>query len=375
MSSLSAALPTGLTDAERTDHWLRVTTAWAWRFVASSAIMAAWLATVLFALAYVLPQDGRLDNGVVSTEKGIYGDFAVQKLLGVITALYYLCMLPLMLLPLKDDERFTWFLYTAFGWMACLLGSVGLLWNLEILEMKSLPLTIGWRLLALVLAAVFVVSMGATFAIRTDGRRRLTCLVILLVGWLIIQGGSLAYLNYLDAEARAADFSNVKTALIMASLLYVALGISTTLPETPQMRRELSGFLILVWCFLLASILCYQMLTGAVRLVADEEVSQARAPGSWLVGLLGSPAQATSSGLVEFGCIVATLFVAPVVGWLGMPWTKGRRLAWGLCLFLAAAFVFWASCAFPFHNNHNLISHLYENYDGQHLLQVEFFLE
>ena len=75
------------------------------------------------------------------------------------------------------------------------------------------------------------------------------------------------------------------------------------------------------------------------------------------------------AGWEMFLCLVATGLIAPLFAWLGMPWTRGCRTAWGICLALAAAAVLLFALRVDFEGSPNLLRHVFDAYDGPHLLR------
>lgn len=316
---------------------LQVSLGWVFRLVMSAALQAVWLGMILFVLALILPP---------TTGDGVNTNFSLNELLAMLTIAFYLPVIPLLLLPTADDERFTWFLFTAYGWILCLLGSVAALRIGGQLQLGEAPAFLEPRAVAAVIAGLCVLPLLASLFLPIENFRRLTGVVLLLLGGMAL---GVEALGITHVAARSAEWLGepspsagmAQVLLLLLALLWVIVVASTVLPAE-GFRGHVLGLSLLMWFFLLAGLLCWQLLRQEVAIVRGE-------------------------GREVFYCLVITIFVAPFVSWLGMPWTKGRRLVWTACLLAAAvgvaSFVQWAR----FDTGLNVIDQVWAKYDGPRL--------
>ena len=315
--------------ATKHSHWhvgLAMATLWSWRFLVSVCLVALWAGFLLLVFALGLP---------AGIPDGLFCNFEINVLLGILTLVYFAALLPMLLLPLDNDQRFTWFLYAGYGWLFCLLGSVAALRWRGIVEIEDLAFQMGQKATASGLAALFLVPMAASLFLTSQPRRRVAALVTLLVAWLAAEVVCLA---------QGPGASNTERfALVMLSALWVLVVVSVVLPTTAQLRQDLFNSLMLLWWLLLTASLCLQLVRGRISVVEGD-------------------------GWESFVCLLITTLLAPMVGWMGMPWTAGRRFAWGICLTLALALVLLAVFAYPVNADLSLTEHVWRNYDGPNLL-------
>lgn len=346
---------------------------WSGRSLFFSAAMFAWLLIVLLMLAYILPA-GVADDEFLPVRKGVFSALPLNMLLGTITVVYFACVLPALLLPMNEDQRFTWFLHVAFGWMACLLGSVAWLYSLDFLRVDAISLAYGWRALALILAGVFATPMMICLLITIETRRRLTAIASLFAGWILMQLAVVAVLRFSNSQPADVivpihNTDWVKVAAPLAALLYVAMAMAVTVPTTPKAKREAAGFLGLVWCFLLALVLLYQLINGHIALLTEQKYYLSDTLAARVLSCLATDAQAIPLALSEFVCVSLTAFIAPFIAWLGMPWLEGRRVSVGMAMLAGATIILFFVCrSFSFSDGLTIFPHLWQSYDGPHLL-------
>lgn len=332
---------------------------WIVRFLFTAALMAGWLVAVVLFLALILPEPPRKAFEVVGAtldgrSEGVFANLQLNVLLGTLTAVFYLTILPMMLLPMKEADRFVWFLFTAYGWMTSLLGAVGLLRRTGHLQVIDPALPLGFWGFQLLLAGILLGPILLVFLPGVDPKRRAPCAIALGIGWLMIQGGSLGYAaingewsQHVDGTAKEID--GIRFFLLANSILYVILATSLVLPSDRRARLELTSFLLLLWLFGLAGVLCYQVIRQEAHIVGD-------------------------AGPLVFRSLAVTAFAAPFISWLGMPWARNGRLGWVACFIAAAAVVLGAAFFAPFPSSprewsSNIFQHIYRFYDGPHIIR------
>lgn len=303
--------------------------------------MVVWLGIVLSLLAFLLPER---EEGF-----GVFTSLTLNILLGVLTAFYFLTILPMTVLPMGEEDRFHWFLFTGFGWMAVLLGSITFLGYRELLTMEPPPLPTPFWIFQGIVAAVFLLPLLLCLAPGFEGGRRLWSAVLLLVGWAAVQGGNLAYFFFrgvLSAEAAptATNVGALWLVILAAAILLAILATAPILPSSSRTRGELSGLLLLLWLFAVAGVVCLEVYRRRMKLAGEAD---------W----------------ETFLCLFAAAYAAPILCWLGMPWAKGERLSWGVCLAVSAAVVLSCAALSPFEASSNVFEHVWRTYDGPHLIR------
>lgn len=324
---------------------------WLGRYVASVFLMAVWLGIVLTFLPFLLPDPTPPDEADVG--RLIFSNLHANSLLGVITGIYYVTLLPMLLLPMRESDRLTWFLFTAYGWMAAIFGSVAylILRDSLVIGFPSWPLA--FPAMQGVIAAMFLVPalLGGVFAPSPGQKKQVV--IALVVGWILLQGGTLAIVQLWSMAHKVEGgipgyferTPGLLATLLAASALYVVVVGSIILPQTAMGRSETLGFMVLLWLFSLAAFLCMLVYRGRVDTVGDS---------SWEV----------------FVCLVWSAFVGPFFGWLGANRAQRERAGWCVCLLLAGVTVFWAATLVSFQGSENVLRQVYFDYDGPRLIRL-----
>jgi hypothetical protein len=345
-----------------------------------SGAMAAWLSIVVVSLAYLLPSGViRLSDGsLIHGNSGVFSDFPLDMLLRVITLLFCVAAFPGTLVPMSEDERFTWFIHVALAWMTCLLGSVGWLWAMDFVQIADIKWSLDWRTFALLLAGVFLSAMPAAVVYAADPKRRLTALIVLLAGWLVTQGSVVLLLHLAQKSGepsadpllgRMLSAGGFKIGVLLVALLYIAVVMASVLPATAKQRRDVGGVLVLVWFVVVTLLLFAQLVDERITLFPGREIALANDWTVWILSSLTAERERITVSGVEFSCVVLTTFVAPFVSWLGMPWHEGRRGRVALAMFVATVVVLAVLNGLDvFRSGLGLLAHIARNYDGPHLL-------
>jgi hypothetical protein len=298
--------------------------------------MAGWLFVVVSWTALLSPP-------WIETE-GIATNFTLPVLFGAITAVYYLTLIPMLILPVPDDQRFEWFFCSALSWVLCLMATLGALTLRGVIGYADVDLPMGPRGMAGIVACLFITAMLLLQFAKVENRQRLYALGTLLAGWFCLQGTLLLILQVGGRIELPVILSEPfrgmqQLGLLMLSLLWIFLVCGVTLPPAEH-RRDVLGFLLLSWLFFVAAILCYQMTHGNITILGG-------------------------NGWEVFICLVISVFIAPFASWLGVPGLRGRRKEWITCLLLATVVVLLGASWIRFPGgDENLLRHVWMRYDG-----------
>lgn len=311
---------------------------WLVRWIGASGTMLAWTGIVLLFAALWTP--GKLS-------KGLSCDMGLNQLMGGITMVYYLAVLPLFLIPTRDDEQFTWFVVTALGWIGCLLCSVLFLRGAGQLSMDGLP-DINRTTMLGMLAGIFAIGVLVSVFGGGEPQRRLwSATALTVIGGLVCTAAVIDKGRYLRQfiEGRLGfEPEPAMEAIVLgafaAIVVFVAWAFVLSRLENPT---QAFGLMLLVLGFGLAGLLAYGLLRGGVRL-------------------------RPSAGANEFRCLVATAVIAPFFSWLGMPWTRGGRIGWIAGFVLAGVGVAYLTDTAVFAGGRSFIDQLWTQYDGPHLM-------
>lgn len=329
---------------------------WLSRFLGSVLVMAAWLGMILLVTAFLLPANRSIDDEL---ESGLQAAFPLHQFLGVITLAYFAGIGPLFVLPYNEDDRFAWFQVSAFGWMACLLGTIVYFWRANRLRIVDLDLPLSTTTTVIAILAIAVAALAIVFLSTRAWDRRVSAMIGLAIALVVLEGIAVA----VPVPVSGPHFWN--GLLVTLALVIMAVLLLETLPSDADFRHSAAGIVALLALFAIAAYLCLQVKSGR-----------------WTMALLErNPFQVTdlNEGRAFFHAIVATAFVAPFLSWLGVPWTRGKRPLWAACFGLAAAVVLGAAYFVPYFDRTvmidgekrpaNIINHIYSHYDatGPHL--------
>lgn len=311
--------------------------------------MCVWLFLLLSWIALLSPSKPEPFFSLDEDEAllGLATDYPLHVVFGAITAVYYLSLVPMLILPIKDDERFEWFYYSALAWVICLISTLLALTISGLVGYVDVKLPVSPRGMAGIAAVIFVTAMLLMMFVRVGSHRRLFGLFALLGGWFFLQGSLLVLWRLADTwmlpKIFTPEFRGTQgLAFLMLSLLWIFLICSQTLAQ-PAQRGDVLGFLVLAWLFFVAAILCYEMTHEQIQILGGD---------GWAV----------------FLCIVISTFVAPYASWLGVPGNRHRRFAWLICMIFAALTVLAAATWLEIPDGAGgLLRQVWSTYDGPRL--------
>ncbi|MFO0944400.1 MAG: hypothetical protein U1D30_00410 [Planctomycetota bacterium] len=318
---------------------------WSVRYCASLACMAGWLSFALLVLALLIPprEHSHLIDEFGASFHGMQTDFPLHVLLGVITVTYYLALFPTLLLPLEDDDRFSWFVHTAYGWILCLFGSLAFLWYRGLLAGSKVIVPWSEWTGAAILVLLFLVPMIALFFSQFSAERRFRFLVGLAAGWALCE---VLYLGLNRLPGGNWFFIHAGMFQILLTLLAALTGIFILVfapSQTKDRRRQVLVVALLAWLFVLAAILCFQLTHQRL----------------WIEG---------GDGWEVFLCLVVSVLIAPFVSFLGMPGNRESRWGWFSCLALATCTMLYLLTSSRItQSKGGVLRHVWQHYDGPHL--------
>lgn len=311
---------------------------WLIRYIGTTGLMLSWAIIVLLFAAVLTPG---------KHSKGLALELGLNQLLGAVTIVYYLAVLPLLMIPTKDDEQFTWFVVTALGWIGCLLGTVLFLRAGNHLAITAIPspqlaVRIG------TVGGIVVLGLIVCLVWNVNSQRKLFAgIVLAVVGGLLCMAMALdsgkKMSGWLERLLGLASEPFLELLMVASFALAVVFFVWTfLLPERRDDSTQAFGLLLLLLGFGLASLLCWGLLSNRV-------------------------AMRSIPGGHEFRCLAATAVAAPFISWLGMPWNKGSRFFWIAGFVLAAYLTNFVFDDYLFTGNRTVVEQMWTQYDGQHL--------
>lgn len=328
--------------------WSRVTfvgtARWFLRYAASLACLTGWLSFSLLGMAMLIPpaENSRIVNQFGAHFQGMNTDFPLHVLLGVITVTYYLALVPTLLLPLDDEQRFSWFVHTAFGWIGCLFGSMAFLWWRGMLMASEILVPWSARVGAGLLAITFLVPMVAVMFYALPSRRRFLLCAGLFGAFVFFEALHFALARFPPGEWFAGHAGVCQLVLLLLAGLVGVFVMALSLPRGDDRRPWILGVLFLAWLFAVAALVCYQLAHRRL----------------WTEG---------GDGWEVFLCLVVSVLIAPVVSFLGMPGQRESRRGWYVCLILATVTILGIVTSTRITGEQGgVLRHVWENYDGPH---------
>lgn len=315
--------------ADSGQHWVGGLIRWSLRSIAGAAALLCWLVFCIAFATLLLPSNGR---------QGVDSAVGLANTFLVITIAYYAAALPFLILPMRGDQLFRWFLYLECGWVLCLLGNVvGLLatGGAELSEVKA-PYSL--RTAVIVTAGIFLIPMLVVMIVRAKGPRRLATVVALLFGWLTLQIIGFAMFE----RGLGLSQDQIKFALPIIAALLAGLSVAMLLPEESATRHDLSLFILFGWTFLLVGTAAFLVRQGLLQ-------------------------DGDDAGYATFSGIAVTILLAPAFSWLGMPWSDRPRFAWIACTAVSVALAGVVAFYLPVWDGKPPLKQIWHFYDGPHL--------
>lgn len=325
---------------------------WLARFALATVGLSLWLLFVVVLLADLSREKG-IPVFVIDEEEFTHGlatTHSLHGVLGAITVAYCLALLPLLLFPFSDQERFEGFRAVAYGWVLCLLGSTAFLAVKGWIGMIDAPFPLDGGQVVLLMAFSLLLVGAASFAFPIAGARRWIGIGLLFAGGAAL-ALALARIERVGAEGAvppwfSPHFSGQRRiATLLLGFLWAMVIASLVWPAPSARRIEVFGFLLLAWLFSLAAILGHEINLRRIRII-DEDF------GDW-------------RGWDTFACVTVSLFLTPIFLCLGTPATRAQRLAWLACLGLAALVVLTAALTLSLPGTSGgVLYHVWRGYDG-----------
>lgn len=313
---------------------------WPFRYLSLVLAMVLWLVLVLLWSGYYLPDpkaDGGLENWNLATT------------LGRVTLLYYVAVLPMLLLPMSAEARGVWFYFTGYGWLALLLGAPVVYWSLHWLNVDELLFLAPYRYLLIGLSALFVAAFVGTLLFANDSRSRAGGAIFIVLGIALILGAPIAFWNLRNGwPQRLADdgssFAAEKIAMLLASLAWVLAITAVAWPSTRRGRLEaglFNGFLLL---FVVAVVLGWQVWNDRITFEPDNQYPL------WMT-------------------LIVALASAPFLSAVGLPNFRSQRLGWMACVILAAGTTWLLASRSIYADGESMLENRFTNYDGPRLIR------
>ncbi len=169
---------------------------WLLRLICTITVAIFWAAVVICATAMVLP--GKIDPELsrnlgskttlqlanadaVGVDAGFIG---LHQILGIATVLYFIPMIIFVLPKFEEQDRMTWFCWSAAGWVTTLLFMLGMFYSNGLLSISSRlePMYLAPNIAGYIILGFFGACLILTLAFGTTMGRIVGTIALVLAG-------------------------------------------------------------------------------------------------------------------------------------------------------------------------------------------------